>query len=939
MQLNINTSQWPPEDDGETPREPPSGGAALPGSLPASPSARKTKSRAVRAPHRIDSLRGNKVLLVSEMHRTESDMDPSLFQYHDHFDSPWTLVGKTHSSEVFSVRHRASGEVFAVKRSRRRFRSKLQRERCLREIRAVAALPSHPNIVNQYRAWQEGGHFYIQMDFCEGGSLAHQAHRACASGQCMSDEQLWRTACEAAHGLHFLHSNGVLHLDIKPDNLYLAAGTWRIGDFGLAVAREQKASMDWEEGDGDYVAPELLQNGGEPSPACDVFSLGATLFECATGRKLPRSDGWAASDVERLEVPGRPAAFVQLLRAMLQPTPLSRPSAEQVLETVAEQQPSIAAEAAGAVAAAATDANSTARQEATSRSVAVQHAAAAMALVPSPFMQPVQDAACTGSNEAAAAKGSVQQQAAAAAGGGAFSFDVPQNLALTPSQPVHSRQRSSGGCKAGMLPATTVKGTPVGRGRMGGRWAPALSPLISEGALTPGAAAALAGLTPAAFGTSETAPASGSGNGRGVRRGSPLDMWRPAPLQVPPQTAPMMAGTGSVGSMLSMPQPSSSGTQDSRDSWRLRRRDILSPDSDALNASQSDSEYSYSCGTGRTTSDMDFADALSPMALERGSAMAFAAAGPTPSTGTPESLQWQGGEASATPDTDLPSSSRQSAGPGAHGLRALHLQQVGASLAFDLHTSPEFLMQLPPGSPQSLSRSSSLDDSASLPSSRTFSVRRFPTLDSWGSQLPAEGGACHGKPLSRDDSLGAMAAQRYTHTFAPYEQPAAAPAVTGTTAAVPLGARGLRKRQHSSRRTLMAALSRDNSVASSIDGMQPQGKARHIMLDSGPQSPCGNSGDTPLSQLHHTSSTLRREAVAAAVAGLAEAAARALTASGGGTADLKDAVVGHLSPPFRFDSICSATGGDDAVPSSPVVVRPQSPLHARMTCMKLRDVD
>lgn len=87
------------------------------------------------------------MLLVSEMHRTESDMDPSLFQYHDHFDSPWTLVGKTHSSEVFSVRHRASGEVFAVKRSRRRFRSKLQRERCLREIRAVAALPSHPNIV------------------------------------------------------------------------------------------------------------------------------------------------------------------------------------------------------------------------------------------------------------------------------------------------------------------------------------------------------------------------------------------------------------------------------------------------------------------------------------------------------------------------------------------------------------------------------------------------------------------------------------------------------------------------------------------------------------------------------------------------------------------------------------------------------------------------
>lgn len=40
------------------------------------------------------------VLVVSEMHRTESAMDPSLFQYHQHFESPWTLVGKTHMSEV-----------------------------------------------------------------------------------------------------------------------------------------------------------------------------------------------------------------------------------------------------------------------------------------------------------------------------------------------------------------------------------------------------------------------------------------------------------------------------------------------------------------------------------------------------------------------------------------------------------------------------------------------------------------------------------------------------------------------------------------------------------------------------------------------------------------------------------------------------------------------
>ena len=44
--------------------------------------------------------------------------------------------------------------------------------RCLHEIQAVAGLPQHPNVVGQYRAWQQGGHFYIQMDLCSGGSLS-----------------------------------------------------------------------------------------------------------------------------------------------------------------------------------------------------------------------------------------------------------------------------------------------------------------------------------------------------------------------------------------------------------------------------------------------------------------------------------------------------------------------------------------------------------------------------------------------------------------------------------------------------------------------------------------------------------------------------------------------------------------------------------------------
>ncbi|KDD73110.1 protein kinase, partial [Helicosporidium sp. ATCC 50920] len=224
--------------------------------------------------YRSDSLRESKVLMVNDVRRTDSVLHPDLFQYQNHFEFI-SLIGQTQTSEltqtplptpqVFKVRHQATGELFAVKRSKRRFRSKLQRERCLREVRAVSSLPPHPNLVSQHRAWQESGHFYIQMDLCEGGNL-HQAVAA-TKGRGLPDAQAWQVAHDVAAGLSFLHASGILHLDIKPENIYRGGvagdSRWRIGDFGLAVANE---CADWEEGDGNYVAPELLLGSDPAAP-------------------------------------------------------------------------------------------------------------------------------------------------------------------------------------------------------------------------------------------------------------------------------------------------------------------------------------------------------------------------------------------------------------------------------------------------------------------------------------------------------------------------------------------------------------------------------------------------------------------------------------------------------------------------------------------------
>ena len=388
--------------------------------------------------------------MVTEMRRTESVLQPDLFHYHDHFDF-LGLIGQTKNSEVFRVRHRQTKEIFAVKRSVGGFRTKLQRERCLREIRAVAALPAHENIVGQYRAWQEGGHFYIQMDYCEGGSLDQLIHTETGSVP-LSTEALWGVAADIATGLDFLHAHEVLHLDIKPENLYRnvdvngTLGLWRIGDFGLAVGKE---TTDWEEGDGDYVAPELLKSGCEPTSAADVFSLGATLYECATGEKLQRKE--ASPEAADVELSDRPEALQILIHAMLLTDPNARPLASQV---AAYAKTHLDREISLSMGVAATTPKAEASEH--PRGLEFGDADGQQARTTTPLT----DGALN------AAKG---------------------DLSIDPIN-----EDDNG-----------VLGVLSGRNS---RWIPSLSPLPSEGNLTPGAAASLIGLTPPPLGSGSVGP-------------------------------------------------------------------------------------------------------------------------------------------------------------------------------------------------------------------------------------------------------------------------------------------------------------------------------------------------------------------------------------------------------------------------------------------------
>jgi serine/threonine-protein kinase len=157
------------------------------------------------------------------------------------------------------------------------------RERFLREARIAARL-SHPNVVAVYDAGDEDGRPYMVMEVVEGETLADVLQRA---GRLPADEVV-ALGIQAAAGLEHAHSHGLVHRDVKPQNLLLRAdGVLKVADFGIAravaAATQRLTQVGTIMGTADYLAPEQAA-GDEVNAAADVYSLGAVLYEALTGR-------------------------------------------------------------------------------------------------------------------------------------------------------------------------------------------------------------------------------------------------------------------------------------------------------------------------------------------------------------------------------------------------------------------------------------------------------------------------------------------------------------------------------------------------------------------------------------------------------------------------------------------------------------------------------
>lgn len=152
-----------------------------------------------------------------------------------------------------------------------------------REIQAMGRLSDHPNIVSIYDADEENGLHFLVCQYMEGGSLADELN---SSGRLPVGEAI-ELGRQVADALAHAHSKGVLHRDIKPDNVWLTStGEAKLGDFGLALIadRTRITTDDTVMGTVAYMAPEVASGGGRSADErSDLYSLGVLLYEMLTG--------------------------------------------------------------------------------------------------------------------------------------------------------------------------------------------------------------------------------------------------------------------------------------------------------------------------------------------------------------------------------------------------------------------------------------------------------------------------------------------------------------------------------------------------------------------------------------------------------------------------------------------------------------------------------
>ncbi len=208
-------------------------------------------------------------------------------------------IGSGGMSDVYRAKCHKLNRMVAIKVLKEEFCSDASFvEKFKMEAQAAARL-SHPNIVNVYDVIDEGDLHYIVMELIEGITLKSYI----AKKGILGAREAIGIAIQVAQGIEAAHEHGIVHRDIKPQNIIISMdGKVKVADFGIARAASSHTMSATAVGSVHYISPEQAR-GGYCDTRSDIYSLGITMYEMMTGKVPFEGDNTVTVALAHLEEP------------------------------------------------------------------------------------------------------------------------------------------------------------------------------------------------------------------------------------------------------------------------------------------------------------------------------------------------------------------------------------------------------------------------------------------------------------------------------------------------------------------------------------------------------------------------------------------------------------------------------------------------------------
>lgn len=235
-------------------------------------------------------------------------------------------IGTGGMSDVYKAKCHKLNRFVAVKVLKQEFAENTEFVSKFRTEAQAAAGLMHPNIVNVYDVGEEGGIHYIVMELVEGITLKRYIEKKAR----LSVKEAVSIAIQISMGIEAAHNNGIIHRDIKPQNIIISKeGKVKVTDFGIAKAATSNTITSNVMGSVHYTSPEQAR-GGFSDEKSDIYSLGITMFEMLTGRVPFNGETTVAIAIKHIQeempsprnyVPETPISVEQIVLKCTQKSP------------------------------------------------------------------------------------------------------------------------------------------------------------------------------------------------------------------------------------------------------------------------------------------------------------------------------------------------------------------------------------------------------------------------------------------------------------------------------------------------------------------------------------------------------------------------------------------------------------------------------------------